>query len=150
LKLRYVYKGIMPTAFEIKEMIGNRLLKRTVTPIKNDSEAEDGFVDYELMDAGHDNATLVSSRTSDGLHMPVIDIDRQCMLVPSSQDGNFHLYINVRMTEEEYMELLEVMTRVGIVQRGYWLYSQKRHASYVRYPGVTKYNEAERIKDAKQ
>lgn len=145
IKFRQVYTGLMPTKGEIKQMIADRLLRRTVEPIKNDSEADDGYIDYQLYEATHDTATLVSSQTENGLHMPVIDIDRECMLVPSSKPGHFHLYINVAMTKDEYMELLEVMTKVGIVQRGFWLYARKRGAGFVRYPGVTKENEAQRI-----
>jgi hypothetical protein len=145
LKFKTIYQGHMPTRSEVREFLGDRLLKRTRKPIKNDSEAPEGFTDYDMLDADHASATLVSSLTETGLHMPAIDIDRECMLVPSSKPGHFHLLINVRMTEKEYMKLLKVMTKVGIVQRGFWQYSAKRRQSFVRYPGVTKDNEQARI-----
>ena len=154
LKLRSIYKGAMPTGFEVREFLGARRLRRTTEVIRNDSEAPEGFVDYPMLDADHSTATLVSSRLDSPvdyfeMHMPAIDIDRECMLVPSSKEGHFHLFINVKMELDEYVELLEVMSRVGIVQRGFYQYAKQRGQSFVRYPGITKSNEQERIDDNK-
>lgn len=144
LKLKYLYQGIMPTKFEIREMIGNRALRRTRTPIAIDSKDPYGG-DPVLFPADHDTATLVLSELPTGNHMPVIDIDLPCMLVPSSQPGNFHLYINCAMSWDQYLGILEAMTEAGVVQRGYFEHSRRRGYTSVRYPGVTKANEAERI-----
>jgi hypothetical protein len=148
LKLRIVHKGIMPTASEIKDIIGNRIMHRTSEPIKSDSQ-ETKHPDPEFLDADHDNATLVTSMTTTGWHMPVIDIDLPCMLVPSSRPGHFHLYINKKMPFEDMLDMLRAMNMAGVVQDGIIHHVQRRGYASVRYPGVTKENEKQRIEDTK-
>jgi len=84
------------------------------------------------------------------MHMPVIDIDLPCMLVPSSAPGHFHLYIEKQMSWEKFVAMLEAMEAAGVVGKGYVSYTKRRGYATVRYPGVTKDNEAERIAATKE
>ncbi len=133
----------------IGDTIGYRLMLRTRTPLTEfypDPHA--GIEDPEYFAATHDNATLVISKLADSdMHMPVIDIDLPCMLVPSSKPGHFHLYINRAMTWSKYVAILEALEAAGVIQEGYLHHSKRRGYTTVRYPGVTKQNELERIED---
>lgn len=145
LQFKTIYQGRMPTRFEVKSMIADRIMHRSKVPIHNTSDGDD-WDEPEWFDANHDNATLVTSKVEDSeLHMPVIDIDLECMLVPSSQPGNFHLYINKRMTWEQYVGILKALEAAGVVQTGYLFHTERRGYGSVRYPGVTKANEQARI-----
>lgn len=64
-------------------------------------------------------------------HMPVLDIDHQCYLMPSETEGHFHLYIDVPMSWEDYAKLIEVMGEVGILEPGYVNMSRARMATFV-------------------
>lgn len=142
----------MPSMEAIKDSLADRLLYRTEKPLDNPGGSESDpseFDDPEYLPAEHRNATLVTSETKDGLHMPAIDIDHECMLIPSSRPGKYHLYINVEMTRKQYFHLLNALVMAGIVEAGYYAHALRRGRSFLRYPGVTKHNEAERIEDTK-
>lgn len=72
------------------------------------------------------------------LHLPVIDLDYPCELVPSSTPGHFHLYLNKSITWNKYKNLLIAMADAGIIERGFCNFSIQRKSSYVRKPGVKK------------
>ena len=152
LKFKMIYQGSMPTKAEIKHMIGERILHRTSVALDNPKgSAADlsEFDDPDYLAADHDNATLVTSLLPNGNHMPVIDIDHECMLVPSSTPGRFHLYINKEVTKKDYFSVLNALVHAGIVEPGYYAHSLRRRRTFVRYPGVTKHNEAHRIEDTR-
>src|SRR6478735_2350381 len=69
-----------------------------------------------------EHANLVSSLAySDGgvsYHYPVLDIDMQAVLTPTSTPGHHHLFINKLLTDEQYGKLLNTLVEVGIVQQG--------------------------------
>lgn len=145
LKMRIVYQGVMPTKADIKTIIADRIMRRSKEPIHNTSDGND-WDEPEWFDANHDNATLVTSMVEGSdRHMPVIDLDLECALVPSSQPGNFHLYINRQMTWEQYVNILKALEAAGVVQTGYLFHTERRGYGSVRYPGVTKSNEQARI-----
>lgn len=86
-----------------------------------------------------EEANLIGSLTDNGLHMPVIDIDRiPVKVVESSTPGNFHLYIDKEMDWATYKELLGVLYDAGIIEEGYYHASVDRKATFVRKPGVRK------------
>lgn len=146
IELRHIYGGIMPLASEIKNMIGARKLFRTYEPLEQNSEGDEtGYFEVPRLPADHENATAVTSELPDGRHMPVIDIDLECMLVPSTETGHFHLYINKAMEWEKFVAMLEAMQEAGVIGPGYLRYTKKRGFATVRYPGVTKHNERDRI-----
>lgn len=143
---RRIYQGVMPLASEIKDMIGDRKMFRTTEPLEQNSEGDEtGFFEIPRLPADHENATAVTSELPDGKHMPVIDIDLECMLVPSTEAGHFHLYINQAMEWEKFVAMLEAMQAAGVIGPGYLRYTKKRGFATVRYPGVTKHNERDRI-----
>lgn len=80
------------------------------------------------------DANLISSRL-EGFrdeHMPAIDIDFPCRLVPSRTPGHFHLYIDKVLDGPTYFNLLDAMARAHIVQRGYAEASRQHGASFLR------------------
>lgn len=83
---------------------------------------------------------VYSSELSDGSHAPVLDLDGiRPRLVPSSTEGNFHLYLDgVSCSWEDYEELLVALAKCGIIEEGYMRASIERKATFVRKPGVTK------------
>lgn len=125
------------TAKQIVEAIGPRKLFRTLTPI-SDSPYEE---DPERVESEHGYATLVSSKLPNGNHMPVIDLDLPCTLVPSSTPGHFHLYVNQEMSFGQFLNMLQMMTDAGVVQPGFNRFTRERGQAFVRYPGVTRDNE---------
>ena len=133
-------------------VIGIRELYRTDRPIAKDS-ADPDWREPERTRATHDNATLVSSKIDVpgmDIHLPVIDLDVEAHLVPSSTPGHTHLYINYLVPWEKYVTMLEAMADCGIVQRNYVKHSIRRDATMVRYPGVTKDNEYARIRETRE
>lgn len=73
-----------------------------------------------------------------GFHAPVLDIDFQAELVPSSTPGHFHLYLEKQVHWEKYKKLLLALEDCGIISKGYARASITRGATYVRKPGVYK------------
>lgn len=104
-----------------------------------DYTAEDTEVAPE---ESYDVANLISSETSLGsegqYHMPVLDLDFEAHLEPSSTQGHFHLYLNKYMTWHQYVTLLGAMEYAGILEKGFVELSVRRGATYVRKPGVKK------------
>lgn len=85
------------------------------------------------------DANLISSRLTDGFHSPVLDVDYGARLIPSSTPGHFHLYLDdLRLTWDEYQELLLVLAKLGVIEPGYAAASIDRRQTMVRKPGVTK------------
>lgn len=74
-----------------------------------------------------------------GMHKPVLDIDLPVKVLESSTPGHHHLFIDKRMTWEQYKKLLDVLAEVGIIEEGYSRVSQgsRRHTA-VRLPWVKK------------
>lgn len=127
------------TGQEIVETIGPRGVYRTVTPISDSTYGEDP----DRVPSEHGYATLVGSKLENGNHMPAIDLDLPCALVPSSTPGHFHLYINKEMSYGQMLNIIQAMTDAGVVQPGFNRFSRERGESFVRYPGVTKNYERE-------
>lgn len=61
-------------------------------------------------------ANLIGSLCSDGSHMPALDIDLPCELVPSTTKGHFHLYIDKPMSFMAYKKLVQAFIDAGIVE----------------------------------
>lgn len=73
-------------------------------------------------------------------HAVLLDIDYPAHLIESSSPGHYHLYLDVPqgVKHADYMELLEVLGRVGVIERGYAEVSIKRGHSDLRLPWVKK------------
>lgn len=76
-------------------------------------------------------------------HLVVMDIDHEAVLLPSSQEGHYHLVINVETSRKNLMQLLRVAVRCGIVEPGYAKASRARGEAFLRLPWVRKNHEKE-------
>lgn len=151
LKFRLVPGCSFPSVEAVKDFLGSRTLFRTRRPITNQkgSEADlSEFDDPKYIPADHDNATLVTSELPNGNHMVGIDIDHPCMLIESSP-GHYHLYVNVEMVKAKYFSMLNAMVLAGVIEPGYYAHAVRRGATFLRYPGVTKANERDRIEETR-
>jgi hypothetical protein len=71
-------------------------------------------------------------------HRPVLDIDYEAALVPSSTPGHFHLYLDKTISHDAYMKFLEAAAVAGIIQWGFYEGAKKRGATSVRLPWIKK------------
>jgi hypothetical protein len=71
-------------------------------------------------------------------HKPVLDLDMDVLVLPSSTPGHHHLYIDRAMPWNEYSLLLNVLAHVGILQDGYVRASHHRSESFLRTPWTRK------------
>lgn len=69
-------------------------------------------------------------------HRPVLDIDFEARLIPSSTPGHYHLYLDgILIPDPLYKYLLKVLAQCGIIQENYAKYSIERGYTAVRKPG---------------
>jgi len=85
-----------------------------------------------------EKANLISSECADGLHAPVLDIDLPINVLPSSQLGHYHLYIDKKMSWEDYTILLKALAACGVVEKGFVDAALDKGYTAVRKPGVQK------------
>lgn len=71
-------------------------------------------------------------------HKPVLDLDMDVLVLPSSTPGHHHLYIDHAMPWNEYSLLMNVLAHVGILQDGYVRASHHRSESFLRTPWTRK------------
>lgn len=83
-------------------------------------------------------ANLVGSLCGDGYHRPCLDIDFPARLVPSSTPGHYHLYLEVPMTTEKYLDLIDALAIAGVVSPRYAGFCRQRGGSFCRPEGVKK------------
>lgn len=111
--------------------------------------ARDLGPDYDAeADTGHENTTnlreantITSQVMNTGvanLHRVVLDIDRECTVIPSTSPGHYHLYIDAVMPWEVYSRLLAVLAEAGVIEPGYNGASQERGYTRVRLPWIKK------------
>lgn len=88
------------------------------------------------------SANLISSEIADGeyagQHTVAIDLDVPARLVPSSTPGHSHLYIDVPMTWDRYVAVLDALADAGVVQHGYVKASEIRKFTTLRLPWIRK------------
>lgn len=85
------------------------------------------------------NANIITSEvagTHD--HKPVLDIDLGCKLIPSTNVGHYHLYIDKQMSWDKYKKLLEALKDGGIIEPGYYQAALARKYTGVRLPWIRK------------
>lgn len=98
----------------------------------------------ERFEVPADNATLISSEEiGTNMHLPAIDLDYSCNLIPSATPDHFHLYLNKPVTWWRYKQLLHAMYRAGLIQKGFYRLSVRRRASFLRHPDHPKTIETE-------
>ncbi|QXO13727.1 hypothetical protein SEA_DUMPTRUCK_75 [Gordonia phage DumpTruck] len=71
-------------------------------------------------------------------HKPILDIDFEAALVPSTTEGHYHLFLDKEMEWRDYEKLLRVLAEVGILEPGYVKAAQRRKATWVRAPWTKK------------
>lgn len=76
-------------------------------------------------------------------HVVALDIDYPAYVVESSTAGHHHVYLDVPggVAHEDYMELLALLGRIGVVEAGYAEVSIKRGHSDLRLPWIHKANQ---------
>lgn len=77
-------------------------------------------------------------RTDLNRHKPILDIDFEAKLLPSTTEGHYHLFLDKEMSWELYEELLTTLAKCGIIEQGYANASIQRHYSAARLPWVKK------------
>jgi len=91
-----------------------------------------------------DNPPLIDANSVGSLHRPsyqhkpVLDLDMDVLVVPSSTRGHHHLYIDKLMPWRDYSLLMNVLAHVGILQPGYVSASHHRVESFLRTPWIRK------------
>lgn len=104
-----------------------------------DSGAEPEDCEFDFREpCERDEANIIGSLCADGQHRPALDIDHPCRLVPSSTRGHFHLYVDVPMSSEQYVELVQAFEKAGIVTPFYAKAAQIRGGTFCRPPWVKK------------
>lgn len=102
---------------------------------------EDSGITHVDFDAAEPNVVTSQARWpfyASPYHLPVIDLDIDAHLEPSSTPGHHHLYLEKPMSKDDYLKLLKVMAEVGLVEWGYYEATVKRGYSTVRLPWVFK------------
>jgi len=91
--------------------------------------------------------TLQSVGLEGKRHAVAIDLDIPAYLVPSTTPGHSHLYVDVPggIAHDDYMDLLEVLGRCGVIEEGYAEVSRKRGHSDLRPPWIKKEPVAEPV-----
>lgn len=87
----------------------------------------------------HD-ANLVSSRTTDGHHKLMLDLDLEHWYSESSTEGHGHLVINTELEAYQIEEIIDVLVKHGIIQLGIQKQWEDRGCLTLRMPGMTKSN----------
>lgn len=111
------------------------------TTLKGSSD--DGYDVEPWQERPIDQANMITSRvdgSSYGIryHRPLLDIDFEAQLLPSSTPGHYHLYLDKQITQSSYFELLRVLARCGIIQQGYADAAIERGATSLRLPWIKK------------
>lgn len=89
------------------------------------------------VDTGAGN--LISSQLQSGGHSPILDLDFEAKLIPSSTPGRYHLYLDgVEMTDSEYQMLIECLVRVGVLEKGILRQYREKGGTFARPPWITK------------
>ena len=121
---------------------GNKLKK--IYPLWQDS-ATPVKIEQTCEDAGLYDANVITSEYLAGYHYPIIDLDMDAALLPSSTPGHHHLYIDKLLSYDQLVRLLEVMVQVGIVQAGILEGVKKRGYATLRLPHVKKCDDQPKV-----
>lgn len=81
---------------------------------------------------------LISSRTTDGRQMPIVDLDFDFRIEESSTPGHYHLYLDVPIGRVKFIVLMLVLWWCRCVEMGYAVWSIRRMGNFVRLPGIEK------------
>lgn len=96
--------------------------------------------DYDLVNCTKEESNLVGSLLLNGNHRPVLDLDFDCQLIPSSTEGHYHLYINKEVEPARWEELVIALRNANILQPGFADGSIRCKQNTVRPPWIKKEN----------
>jgi hypothetical protein len=117
-----------------------RGLRSAVKVLTGESGDPDSLADSVLEYVPLEKANVISSSsgTSGLWHMPVLDIDHECLLIDSTTPGHHHLIIRKCLSWPDYERLLKVLAEVGILEHGYVGVSINRKSTWIRVPWARK------------
>jgi len=72
------------------------------------------------------------------MHRPLLDLDFEVSVLPSSTPGHNHLYIDKEMSKEDLDKLVNVLNEVGLLQNGIKNGWNRRGALSLRLPWIDK------------
>lgn len=101
-------------------------LPMSLTPENNGPGSKYGF------------PNLISSMTTDGKQMPIIDMDFPHRIVESTTPGHTHIFIDVPMSKWRWFWLMCALRYAGVIELGFFVWSIRRGGNFVRIPGTTK------------
>lgn len=85
----------------------------------------------------HD-ANLISSQGHDGTHMLMLDIDLNHWYTQSSSTGHGHLVIDTQLEPYQMEEIIAVLAKHGVLQKGIERQWEDRGCLTLRMPGMKK------------
>jgi hypothetical protein len=91
----------------------------------------------------YENPNGVSSKTTDGKHLPIIDLDFDHAYVKSTTGDHGHLFLNTPISTFRWVVLMLALRLAGVIEQGYFLWSLRRGHNQVRLPGIEKTEEEE-------
>lgn len=116
---------------------------RQVPEIDEGYEEETGRESHAVEDVK--DATVITSRElvrvddpENRWHQVVLDIDVPVKVLPSSTEGHHHLFIQYDMPWENYVKLLDVLSKIGLVEEGYVEASKREGFTSARLPWIKK------------
>lgn len=106
-------------------------------------DSDDPYVGEPWDLKGIDEANLITSKTERypygvEYHRPVLDLDFEAELIPSSTPGHYHLYLDKQIPKQTYFNLLRALADAGIIERGFADCAIERGATSVRLPWIKK------------
>lgn len=105
----------------------------------SDTDPLDAGSDVSVVATKQDRVNLIGSEIYPGVHAPVFDVDFPVRAIPSRTPGHYHLYIDKAVSWEDYKELLNVLAKIGIVEKGYASASIAKGGTFVRLPELEHY-----------
>ena len=86
------------------------------------------------------DANLVCSDIVPDQHYVLLDLDVPHKYIESSTTGHAHLYIDKVLAFQDYLEVLQVLSKHGIVEEGFYKWTMHRGYSSLRPPGIEKHS----------
>lgn len=89
-------------------------------PVKPGTESDDGPLDGPLVETDARQANMVGSLLDNGRHSPVLDLDFEARLVPSSTPGHYHLFLDgLELDADAYDALADALVAAKVIQPGF-------------------------------
>lgn len=73
----------------------------------------------ELEEVGVEDAILMAAKTRDDEYLFTLDLDMEAVLLPSTQEGHYHLLVNKTLNKKDYDYVMRALAQVGIIQNGW-------------------------------